>query len=76
MSNIYYWGKLIFSKLVGKCRSKSTDNNDINIFMSLENPCTFFLAQEKSGKRTFNTSSELSQNRTEKQIMSSKTTVN
>ena len=26
------------------CRWKSTDNNDINIFQSLENPCTFFLA--------------------------------
>ena len=58
------------------CRWKSTDNNDINIFLSLENPCTFLLAKEKTWKRIFNTNSELSQNRTEKQIMPSKTTVN
>ena len=58
------------------CRWKSTDNNDINIFLSLENPCTFLLAKEKTWKRIFNTNSELSQNRTKKQIMPSKTRVN
>ena len=42
----------------------------------MENPCTFLLAKEKTWKRIFHTSSELSQNRTEKQIMSSKTTIN
>ena len=58
------------------CRWKSTDNNDINIFLSLENPCTFLLTKENTWKRIFNTNSELSQNRTENQIMSFKTTVN
>ena len=42
----------------------------------MENPCTFLLAKEKTWKRIFNTNSELSQNRTEKQIMLFKTTVN
>ena len=32
----------------------------------MENPCTFLLAKEKTWKGIFNTSSELSQNRTEK----------
>ena len=54
----------------------STDTNNINIFLSLENPCTFFLAKENTWKRIFNSNSELSQNRTEKQIMPSKTTIN
>ena len=58
------------------CRWKSTDNNNINIFLSLENPCTFLLAEEKNWKRIFNTNSELSQNRTEKQIMPFKTAIN
>ena len=58
------------------CRWKSTGNNDINIFLLLENPCTFLLTKEKAWKRIFNTNSELSQNRTEKQVMPLKTTVN
>ena len=58
------------------CRWKSTGNNDINIFLSLENPCTFFLAKEKTWKYVFNTNCELSQNYTQKQIMPFKTTVN
>ena len=58
------------------CWWKSNDNNNINIYLSLENPCTFLLAQENTWKRIFNTNSELSPNRTEKQIMPSKTTVN
>ena len=58
------------------CRWKSTDNNDINVFLSVENPCTFLLAKEKTWKRIFNINSGLSQNRTEKQIMLFKTTVN
>ena len=37
---------------------------------------TFLLVKEKTWKRSFNTISELSQNRTEKQIMQSKTTIN
>ena len=57
-------------------KEKSTDNNEISIFLSVENPCTFLLAKEKTWKRTFNTNSELSQNHTEKQIMPLKTTVN
>ena len=45
--------------------------------MSLENPYTFLLAKEKKAwKCTFNINSELLQNRTEKQIMPFKTTVN
>ena len=43
--------------------------------MPLENPCTFLFAKEKTWKHIFNTNSELSQNRTEKQIMPFKTTV-
>ena len=58
------------------CRWKSTDINDINIFLSLENPCTFLLAKEKTLKRIFNTNIELSQNRSEKQTMPFKTAVN
>ena len=55
---------------------ESTDNSDINNFLSLENPFTFLLAKEKASKRIFNNNSKLSQNRTEKQIMPFKTTVN
>ena len=29
---------------------KSTDDNNINIFLSMENPCTFLLAKEKTWK--------------------------
>ena len=46
------------------------------IFLSLKNACTFLLAKEKTRKSIFNTNSELSQNCTEKQFMSFKTTVN
>ena len=58
------------------CRWKSNNYNNINIFLSLENPCTCLLAKEKTWKYIFNTNSELLQNRTEKQTMSSKTTAN
>ena len=44
--------------------------------LSLENPCTFLLAKDKTWKYIFNTYSELLQNGTEKQIMPLKTTVN
>ena len=44
--------------------------------MLLENPCTFFLAKEKTLKRIFKTNSELAQNHTEKQFIQSKATVN
>ena len=44
--------------------------------MSPENSCTILLAKEKTWKRIFNANSELSQNRTEKQIMLFKTKVN
>ena len=56
-------------------RWKSTDNNDINIFLSLESLCTFLLVKEKTRKRIFNANSELWQNPTEKEIMPSKTTI-
>ena len=45
-------------------------------FLSLEKPCTFLLVKEKTWKYIFNTNSELLKNCTEKQIRSSKTTVN
>ena len=50
--------------------------NDINMFLLLENVCTFLLAKEKTWKCIFNTNSELSQNHTEKQIMVSDTKIN
>ena len=71
------WLKIKTSKNgVRICKWKSTDNKDINIFLSLENPCTFLLAKEKTQKCIFNTNSKLSQNRTEKQIMLFKVIVN
>ena len=57
------------------CRWKSNDCNDI-IFLSLENPCALLLAKEKTWKRIFNPNSEVSQNHTERQFISSKTTIN
>ena len=57
-------------------RWKSNDYNDMNIFLSLENPCTILLAKENTWRSIFNTNSDLSQNCTEKQIMPFKTTVN
>ena len=48
---------------------KEQDYNNINVFLSLENPSTFLLAKEKAWKHIFNTNSELSQNCAEKQIM-------
>ena len=48
----------------------------MNIFLSPENPCNFLLAKEKTGTCIFNINSELPQNRTEKQIMPFKTTLN
>ena len=47
----------------------------INIFLSLENPCNFLLAKEKTWRSIFNANSELLQNCTKKQIMPLKTTV-
>ena len=61
-----------FKKLRQFRRWKTTDNNDINIFLSLGNPCTFLLAKENIWKCIFNTNRELSQNHIEKQIMPSK----
>ena len=58
------------------CRGKSTDNSNINIFLSLENPCTFLPAKEKTWKRIFNTNRELLQNSTRKQIIPFETTAN
>ena len=71
-----YWLKIKISENWDFCRWRSNDDSDINVFMSLENPCTFLLAKEKTWKRTFNINSVLSQNRAEKQIMPFKTTVN
>ena len=44
--------------------------------MSLEKPWNFLPTKEKTWKSIFNSNSEISQNRTEKQIMPLKTTVN
>ena len=52
------------------------NDNDVNIFLSLEKPSTFLPAKEKTWKHIFNTNSELLQNWTEQEIMPSKTTVN
>ena len=72
----YLSQKLKFQKTETKfCGWKSSDYNNINIFLSLENPCTFLLAKEKTWKRMFNATNELSQNHIEKQIMPIKTTV-
>ena len=69
--------KLKFQKTETQfCRWKSNDSNNINIFLSLKNSCTFLLMKEKTWKCIFNTNSKLSQNCTEKQIMLFKTTVN
>ena len=65
-----------FKKVRQFCRWKSTDNNDFNIFLSLETTCTFLVAKEKTWKRIFNLNGKLSQNGTEKKIMPSKTTMN
>ena len=46
------------------------------MFLSLESPCTFLLEKENTRKRIFNINGELLQNRAEKQIMASETTVN
>ena len=35
------------------CRWENTDNNDINISLSLQNPCTFFLVKENTWKRSY-----------------------
>ena len=78
----HFWQQLLiktsyFQKTeTGFCKWKSTDNNDINIFLWLENPCTFLLAKENSWKRIFNTNSELLQNRKEKQTRPFKRTIN
>ena len=58
------------------CRWKSNDSNDINIFLALENPCTFLFLKEKTWKRIFSAHSELSQNLSEQLIVPSKTTIN
>ena len=73
-----YLGKnLKFQKTETRfCRYKSNDYNNINIFLSLQSPCTFLLAKDKIFKRVFSTNSELLQNRIEKQIVPLKTTVN
>ena len=71
------WLKIKFHKTETRfCRWKSTDNNNISIFLSLGKSCTFLPAKEKTWKCIFNTNSELSQNGAEKQIMPSKTSVN
>ena len=73
----YLGWKLKFQKTeTWFCRWNSNDNNNINIFLSLENSCTFVLVREKSWKPIFNTNSGLLQICIGKEIMLSKTTVN
>ena len=58
----YLGQKLKFQKIeIQFCRWKSKDYNDINIFLSLENPCTL-LAKENTWKCIFITNSELWRN--------------
>ena len=77
VSTRYLGYKLKFKKTETQiCKWKSNDYNDINIFLSTENTCTFLLVKEKTWKSIFNTHSKLPQNRTEKQIMPFNTTVN
>ena len=72
----YLGWKVKFTKTDTRfCRQKITDNNDINIFLSLENLCNLFLAKERTWKRIFNANSELSQKCIEKD-MPFKTKVN
>ena len=54
----------------------NNEYNGINIFLPPENPCTLLLAKENTWKDIFNTNSELSQNCTEKEVMSFKTSLN
>ena len=71
------WLNIKFQKTETQfCRWRSTDNNDIDIFLSLENPRTFLLVKEKIWKCIFNTDSEFLQKHTKKQITPSKTTIN
>ena len=73
----YLGEKLKFQKTETRfCRWETNDYNEIYVFMSLKNPCTFLHAKEKTWKRIFNTNSELSQNRAQYQIMQFKTSVN
>ena len=46
------------------------------MLLFFHNPCTCLIVKEKTWKRVFNSNSELLQNRTEKQIMPFKITVN
>ena len=55
---------------------KNNDYNEVNIFLSHENPCTFLLARRKDLQRSFNTISELSQNHIQKQFILPKTAIN
>ena len=65
----YLGWKLKFKKTEARFFGRnSTDNNGINILLSLGNPSTFLLAKEKIWKRIFNNNSELSQNRTENKL--------
>ena len=72
-----FWLKIKFQKTDTRiCRLESPDNNNIIIFLSLENRCTFLFANEKTWKRIFNIDSKFSQNCTEKKIVPSKATIN
>ena len=62
-----------FKKLRHGLVDESTDNNDTNI---AGKPLYHFASKLKDLKTHVNTNGELLQNRTEKQIMPSKTTVN
>ena len=57
------------------CTWIRNEYNDINIFLSLENPCTFLLRKEKNWKPIFNTNNFL-KIYTEKQFALSKTSLN
>ena len=50
------------------CRWKRNDCGNINYFLSLENPCIFLLATEKTWKSIYKVNCELSPNHTEKNL--------
>ena len=69
--------KLKFQKTETRfCRWKSTDNNDINIFLSLENPCNFYLRKKISENAFLTPIVNYCKNVKKKQILPFKTAVN
>ena len=74
-----FWGVYdvnIWGKNFARSTGKSTDNNDINIFLSLENPCTFCLGKKRPENAFLTLIVNYCKIIQEKQIMLFKTSVN